>query len=541
MKTIDMNGDELFFSAFMFRLNHIQQRIEISDQIMLEVQCDKHTFLICEEGEACLFIGKEHWPFAAGCIYPISPDEAYQLEHRNSKELAYTIVKYDVFQWLSTHMLKYAGPLFPKRNQLNGPGSPSFNGELKELYEARSYRNDAEYSHLNTLFQRWMERIITLYSSTDTEPSQESGLASTIQYIDEHYSEEISVQKLAAMAGIRSAAYTTMFRRRTGHKPLDYVNHVRIQHAKEWLRTTDDPLRDIAGRVGFKDEYYFSRRFRQITGLSPRQYDRSIQQQTLVQDWLGHDVLIPSNPERVIYLGHTSGDLQVLGIRLLEDQRAEAVTTINVERAARLEPDLIIVDSGDQHLYEQLSCIAPTLAYNSHASLTERVTRAGSWFGRQLQVKRWLSLYEKRTVRMWEKIGRVIQQGETASVLTYHRGERLFVMGNIGLAPFLYHPLGFRPVHKVQEALEAGRAYKEISAETVQEYAGDHLFLMLPQEPAARQATDTLIQSPAWRTLAAVKRGRVYHLDELLWNSGDAQTCDRLLDRLPELLVGHLH
>lgn len=114
-------------------------------------------------------------------------------------------------------------------------------------------------------------------------------------------------------------------------------------------------------------------------------------------------------------------------------------------------------------------------------------------------------------------------------------------MGNIGLAPFLYHPLGFRPVHKVQEALEAGRAYKEISAETVQEYAGDHLFLMLPQEPAARQATDTLMQSPAWRTLAAVKRGRVYHLDELLWNSGDAQTCDRLLDRLPELLVGHLH
>lgn len=68
-----------------------------------------------------------------------------------------------------------------------------------------------------------------------------------------------------------------MFRRRTGHKPLDYVNHVRIQHAKEWSRTTDDPLRDIAGRVGFKDEYYFSRRFRQITGLSPRQYDRSIQ------------------------------------------------------------------------------------------------------------------------------------------------------------------------------------------------------------------------------------------------------------------------
>ena len=70
------------------------------------------------------------------------------------------------------------------------------------------------------------------------------------------------------MAGVRPKLYTTMFKHRTGHRPLDYINHVRIRHAKDWLRQTDDPLRDIASRVGFKDEYYFSRRFRQITGLS---------------------------------------------------------------------------------------------------------------------------------------------------------------------------------------------------------------------------------------------------------------------------------
>jgi ABC-type Fe3+-hydroxamate transport system substrate-binding protein len=113
-------------------------------------------------------------------------------------------------------------------------------------------------------------------------------------------------------------------------------------------------------------------------------------------------------------------------------------------------------------------------------------------------------------------------------------------MGNIGLAPLLYHPFGFRPVHKVQEALAAGRAYKEISADAVQEYAGDHLFLMLPQEPNARKATEKLIRSPAWRALTAVEQGRVYPLEELAWNSGDAQICDQLLERLPELLVSNL-
>ncbi|MCK6076430.1 ABC transporter substrate-binding protein [Paenibacillus silvae] len=141
---------------------------------------------------------------------------------------------------------------------------------------------------------------------------------------------------------------------------------------------------------------------------------------------------------------------------------------------------------------------------------------------------------------MWEKQGKVIPLGKTASVLTYHRGARLFVMGNIGLAPLLYHPLGFRPVHKVQEALAAGRAYKEISANEVHEYAGNYLFLMLPQEPAARHATERLMQSPEWGNLTAVEKGRVYPLEELVWNSDDAQTCEQLLGKLPDLLDNHL-
>ncbi|MBY0203411.1 ABC transporter substrate-binding protein [Paenibacillus cucumis (ex Kampfer et al. 2016)] len=540
MKTLDVNQDKLFFSTFMFRLENLERRIERSNQIMLEVQCDKHTFLICEEGEGHLYIGQEYWPFTAGCIYPISLGEAYQLEHRNSNHLTYTVMAYDAFQVLSGLLKLYSPPLFKQRAQFNDATYESVSRVLVELFASRNYKNDAEYCNLNVGFQRWMERIITRYTTKGTDTNSESRLTRTIQYIDECYRDEITVHKLANMAGVRPKLYTTMFKQRTGQKPLDYINHVRIQHAKDWLRKTDEPLRDIASRVGFKDEYYFNRRFRQITGLSPRQYDRSIQQQTLVQDWLGHDVRIPANPERVIYYGDTAGDLRVLDIHLIEDEEYNAGTPINVEKTIRLKPDLIIIDSEDEHQYEQLTRIAPTLAYNSHAPLHERLTRVGDWFGRQKQAERWLSSYEERTLQMWEKINKIIHLGETASVLTYHRGARLFVMGNIGLAPLLYHPFGFRPVHKVQEALAAGRAYKEISADTVQEYAGDHLFLMLPQEPDARQATEKLIQSPEWRALTAVRQGRVYPLEELAWNSGDAQICDQLLERLPELLGSHL-
>ncbi|GAS82626.1 AraC family transcriptional regulator [Paenibacillus amylolyticus] len=538
MQALDADEGALFFSAFMFRLDHLVRRIEAPEQVMLEVACEKHAFLICEEGDGRLYIGHEQFPFTTGCVYPLSPGEGYQIEHRNDSELKYIVVAFDVIHILTGDPELFTRTVFEHRNQLNGYPYAPLNGLLEQMYVIRNYKTDAEYSHLNAQFQRWMEMIITRYTSPKTEQSMEARLHSTIQYVDDHYAEEITVQKLARLAEIRPAQYTTLFRQLTGHKPLDYVNHVRIKHAKEWLRKSDEPLRDIASRVGFKDEYYFSRRFRQMTGLSPRQYDRSIQQQTLVQDWLGHDVHIPVNPERIMFYGDSAGDLLMLGIQILGDQTYDAVAPVNVEAAVIMKPDLIIFDSNNEQQYEQLSRIAPTLAYNSHAMLDERMRSLGNWFGRQSQAEQWLTSYGERTEQMWAKIHTAIEAGETASVFTYHRGARLFVMGNIGLAPLLYHPLGFRPVNKVKEALTAGRAYKEISAEAVRQYAGDHVFVMLPEDIVAREATEMLMKSPSWKNLSAVQNGRVYPVEESIWNVGDALTSDRLLTLLPELLCG---
>ncbi|WJM06287.1 AraC family transcriptional regulator [Paenibacillus sp. PK1-4R] len=536
MQALDADGGALFFSAFMFRLDHLVRRIEPPEQVMLEVACEKHAFLICEEGDGRLYIGHEQFPFTTGCVYPLSPGEGYQIEHRNNSELKYFVMAFDVIHVLTGDPELFTRPVFEHKNQLNGYPYAPLSGMLEQMYAIRNYKTDAEYSHLNAQFQKWMEMIITRYTSPKTEQSMEARLYSTIQYVDDHYAEEITVQKLARLAEIRPVQYTTLFRQLTGHKPLDYVNHVRIKHAKDWLRKSNEPLRDIASRVGFKDEYYFSRRFRQMTGLSPRQYERSIQQQTLVQDWLGHDVNIPVNPEGIMYYGDSAGDLLMLGIQILGDQTYDAVAPVNVEAAVIMKPNLIIFDSSNEQQYEQLYRIAPTLAYNSHATLEERMRRLGNWFGRQPQAEQWLTSYAERTEQMWAKIHTVIEEGETASVFTYHRGARLFVMGNIGLAPMLYHPMGFRPVTKVKEALAAGRAYKEISAEAVRQYAGDHVFVMLPEEVVARQATEMLMKSPSWQALPAVQIGRVYPVEESIWNLGDALTSDRLLTLLPELL-----
>ncbi|MCF2717952.1 hypothetical protein [Paenibacillus sp. 203] len=65
----------------------------------------------------------------------------------------------------------------------------------------------------------------------------------------------------------------------------------------------------------FSDEYYFNRRFRQLTGIPPGKYALSVSGSVRVKDWTGHHIHIPRRASRIIYHGETMGDLLALGAK----------------------------------------------------------------------------------------------------------------------------------------------------------------------------------------------------------------------------------
>ncbi|ETT66157.1 MULTISPECIES: helix-turn-helix domain-containing protein [Bacillales] len=106
------------------------------------------------------------------------------------------------------------------------------------------------------------------------QDGQSPTLAQTVEnvlhYVDEHYMDpDLTVKQLAHMARLSTWRFTPIFQELTGKKPLHYVTDLRINRAKELLLRKNEPLRSIAQEVGYMDEYCFSRRFRQITGMSP--------------------------------------------------------------------------------------------------------------------------------------------------------------------------------------------------------------------------------------------------------------------------------
>jgi AraC-like DNA-binding protein len=73
----------------------------------------------------------------------------------------------------------------------------------------------------------------------------------------------------------KSISYLTrVFKEITGHTPIHYFNKLRIEEAKGLLSSTNEPIHEIAAYLGFNDEFYFSRLFKKIVGISPKQYRR---------------------------------------------------------------------------------------------------------------------------------------------------------------------------------------------------------------------------------------------------------------------------
>ena len=94
-------------------------------------------------------------------------------------------------------------------------------------------------------------------------------------YVDSHYDKGIDTAEAAKNAQMSYGYFSRCFHDVIGLSFIDYCTQVRMERAKEQLANTDMSIQEIAFRVGYNDEKYFSRSFKRYTGQNPSEYRKS--------------------------------------------------------------------------------------------------------------------------------------------------------------------------------------------------------------------------------------------------------------------------
>jgi len=154
--------------------------------------------------------------------------------------------------------------------QLKMRSPQSFLLFLDSLREEILNNRDADEIVAGNLLTNWM-RDLMRHTGKPPQALPER-LRVVRDFINEHYTEPITLPQLAHLANWSVPHFSEEFRRHIGESPIDYVIRQRLLHASYLLQDVNLSVTDIANRVGYDNLYHFSKSFKRRFHLSPRNF-----------------------------------------------------------------------------------------------------------------------------------------------------------------------------------------------------------------------------------------------------------------------------
>lgn len=109
-------------------------------------------------------------------------------------------------------------------------------------------------------------------ATPDDQRAHFQELRKVMEFIDQHYVDEITVERLSEIVGISVPHFNRRFRQLLRLSPMEYVLSLRVQKAQRLLTTTNQNVGEIALATGFYDQSHFTKRFNKIVGMTPLAY-----------------------------------------------------------------------------------------------------------------------------------------------------------------------------------------------------------------------------------------------------------------------------
>lgn len=372
----------------------------------------------------------------------------------------------------------------------------------------------------------------TPHQQTD-EATLEQRIARTVTHIKQNYNSMMTRDQLAAIAGYSPSYYSRKFTELYHKTPIEYLIAYRILRAQEKLLLTDDLTKNVAKKVGFDDAQYFSRQFKEVVGVPPKHFKKSIvagricflssahAEVAIALGVIPHSVIIASSltPSYQRELFHKNG------VKMLEMPQYVIQQDIIVQQL----PDLIIGAHLTEETKQHFQTIAPVIT-RLPDELNELIAYFGKLFHKQSEAQQMLKELTTEVNTLRDKIHKRLSNNHNFSksknnetneiTMLYLRveqfGYRYVGEASTDSAILLYKELGLNMppnlrshensfnVCSLQQLEDANPTYLFIEKRRMDYYSADH-------------SLSKLQQSEQWGNLDAVRDQRVFYVDTGLW------------------------
>jgi len=413
-----------------------------------------------------------------------------------------------------------------RANILFLPNEATIVANMEELYLHRLPAHEARHIKNQILFHGIIFQLLE-QQDTKHEANEQPSVERSMIYMENHYRDKITREQLAAMAGVSPSHYSILFKQLTGFTPNEYLSRLRVHKAIELLISSSGTLREIAQKVGYKDEFYLSRRFKQQTGVSPSAYNRTSQRvSVLLMPYASHLLLLGVEP--IVAIAESSEYIATADL-----QQPQTMMFINTDssaqqiKAALIETKIDLIIAAKLHLQhyglsaEELRAVAPVvevpwdeMGWKEHLRLIARAV------GRSEQAEQWMAVFEQEEQEARELVKQLPIASEIVTVLVL-RPEELRVYGARNAGYVLYRSLGLQPPALIDaEMKKLGDQFHSslIQVTELAAYAGDRLIVIVfPDIQGSNAHAEVIFQSAEWKSLPAVQHGRVHHVVEEEW------------------------
>ena len=149
--------------------------------------------------------------------------------------------------------------------------------EIEKAFSETALVPKDRYQSMVTLlasFSLLLGRLLKQIAS-EMDEAEQSGISHILDYLEDHFSEPLELDALAARMGVSTYHFCRKFKEVAGETLTQHITRLRVDRACEALRESDWKITDIAYEVGFQSLSQFNRSFHRITGRNPSNYRRA--------------------------------------------------------------------------------------------------------------------------------------------------------------------------------------------------------------------------------------------------------------------------